>query len=114
MMTARLALACCILSISPGCNRARKQTVAISEIVVSSNVHQDRILRGVYPGEAGYRWTEPVFAFMLDPPPAPKPVYLEMDFTLPYELMENAPAVTVVATVNGAEGARKTYRKPGR
>jgi len=111
--TARLALACCILSIPPGCHRARKQT-SISEIVVSSNARQDRILRGVYPGEGGYRWTAPLFAFKLDPPPAPKPAYLEMDFAVPGELMEKATAVTLMAKVNGVEVARKTYQEPGR
>src|ERR1039458_7328229 len=112
MTNARIALACSILLISPGCHR-RKKAGPISEIVVASNTNQDR-LRGVYPGEGGWRWTAPIFAFTLDPPPAGKPVYLELDFTVPDELMEKAPAVTVVAKVNGAEVTRKTYRTPGR
>ena len=114
MKTVCLALTCGILWISPGCNRARTKTAAISEIVVGSNAHNDRILRGIYPGGAGWRWTAPVFAFKLDPPPAPKPAYLEMDFNVPGELMEKATAVTLIAKVNGAEVARATYRKPGR
>jgi cephalosporin hydroxylase len=113
MTNARLALACSILLISPGCHRSRNKAVPISEIVAGSNTHQDR-MRGVYPGHEGWRWTAPVFAFTLDPPLAKGPVYLEMDFTVPDELMEKAPDVTVVAKVDGVEVTRKTYQKPGR
>jgi hypothetical protein len=63
----------------------------ISEITMASDAHKDRILRGVFPGERGWRWTAPVFAFRLVPPDAPLPLYLEMDFTVPEELMERAP-----------------------
>ena len=113
MTNACLALVCCILLISPGCHRSRKKAAATSEIAVASNTHKDR-LRGIYPGEEGWRWTAPVFAFTLDPPPTARPVYLEMDFSVPDELMEKVPAVTVVAKVNGAEVARMTYQKPSR
>src|SRR5262249_17908632 len=86
----------------------------VSEIVVASNPRPDRILRGVYPDVRGWRWTAPVFAFRLDPPPAAKPAYLELDFAIPGELMERTPAVTVIAKVNGVEAAHGTYRKAGR
>jgi cephalosporin hydroxylase len=113
MTNARLALACCLLSISPGCHRARKKAEGVSEIVLASNTHKDRILRGVYPGEGGWRWTAPVFAFTLDPPPAAKPAYLEMDLDVPEELEKMLP-VTVIAKVNGAEVTRMAFPKPGR
>jgi cephalosporin hydroxylase len=112
MTNARVALACCILLISPGCHR-RKKVAPITEIAVASDTHQER-LRGVYPDGDGWKWTAPVFAFTLDPPPTAKTVYLELDFTVPDELMEKATAVTVVAKVNGAEVTRRTYQKPGR
>src|ERR1039458_4900388 len=111
MTNARVALACCILLISPGCHR--KKAAPITEIAVASDTHPER-LRGVYPGGDGWRWTAPVFAVTLDPPPAAGPIYLELDFTVPDELLEKATAVTVVAKVNGAEVTRRTYRKPGR
>src|SRR5262245_51848940 len=101
MKSACLALACCLLSVSPGCRRARQNSAAVSEVVMASNAHPDRILRGVYPDIRGWRWTEPVFAFRLDPPPAAKPAYLELDFAVPGELMQKASAVTVIAKVNG-------------
>jgi cephalosporin hydroxylase len=102
MTTTRLALACIILSLSPGCRSPRH------------GAPKDSILRGVYPGEGAWRWTAPVFAYALYPPPGEKPVYLELDFAVPDELMEKASAVTVTAKVNGAEVARETYQKPGR
>jgi cephalosporin hydroxylase len=114
MKRAYLAIACCVVAISPGCRRAGRKAADVTEIVLASDAHRDRILRGVYPGERGWRWTAPVFAFKLDPPPRGKQAYLEMDFTVPSELMEKATAVTVLAKVNGAEAARMTYRKPGR
>src|SRR5207247_770284 len=63
-----LALACCLLCGSPGCRRARNSAAVVSEVVLASNAHQDRIVRGVYPGETAWRWTAPVFTFTLDPP----------------------------------------------
>ena len=105
---------CLVLSITSGCGRGRKEAAAISEIVMAGQVHNERILRGVYPGEGAWRWTSPAFAFKLDPPAASKPAYLEIDFTVPEELMEKQVPVTVVAKVDGAEIARSTYGKPGR
>jgi cephalosporin hydroxylase len=106
-----LALSALVLLVSPGCNH--KKTV-VSEIVLSSGIHKDRILRGVYDGTEAWRWTAPVFAFTLDPSSSTKPEYLEMDFNVPDELMAASPSVTVVAKVNGAEIARKTYTSAGR
>ena len=105
---------CLVLSITSGCGRGRKEAAAISEIVMAGQAHNERILRGVYPGEGAWRWTSPAFAFKLDPPAASKPAYLEIDFTVPEELMEKQVPVTVVAKVDGAEIARSTYGKAGR
>jgi cephalosporin hydroxylase len=98
----------------PGCRRAGRKAVDVNEIVLGSDAHRDRILRGVFPGDTGWRWTAPVFAFKLDPPPEGKQTYLEMDFTAADELMEKTPAVTILAKVNGVEAGRTTYRAPGR
>src|SRR5260221_14621762 len=110
----RICLACCLLCVSLGCRRARQNAATVSEVVLASNAHPDRILRGVYPDVRGWRWTAPVFAFSLDPPPAAKPAYLELDFAIPGELMATTPAVTVVAKVNGVEVVRRTYQQAGR
>jgi cephalosporin hydroxylase len=91
-----------------GCHRHQRQ---VSEIVVCCPADKDRILRGVFPGTEGWRWTSPAFAFSLDPPAVSKPVYLELDFTVPDELKL---PVTVAAKVNGTEVARQTYEKSGR
>jgi cephalosporin hydroxylase len=96
-----------------GCSN-RRPAEPVSEIAVAGDVNKDRILRGIYPGAEAWRWTAPVFAFRLDPPATPAPMYLEMDFAVPEELMQRASAVTVVAKVNGIEAVRQTYRQPGR
>ena len=107
-----VALVCCIFAIAPACRRSSTSGPAVAEIVLASGSHRDRILKGVYSGDSGWRWTAPVFALSLDPPAAGKRAYLEMDFTLPDEL-KGGP-VTVVAKVNGGEAGRMTYKEPGR
>jgi cephalosporin hydroxylase len=104
-----------ILLATPACRKdPAADAAAVSEIVLANPESQKRIRGGVYPGEEGWRWTSPVFAVALDPPPAEKPAYLEMDFSVTEELMKEAAAVTVAASVNGVEVTRSTYDKPGR
>ena len=103
----------CLVLMGSGCNRHRHPQPPVSEILLSDGQHQDRILRGVYPGEGLWRWTAPSFAFKLDPPAA-KATFLELDFTVPQELMEKNPNVTLVSKVNGVEVARRNYRKADR
>ena len=109
----RSALLLTLLILLTACRRAHPPA-PVSEVAMADSAHAGRILRGVYPGEGGWRWTAPSFAFSLDPPPVNRPIYLEMDFTVPEELMATTPAVTVAAKVNGAEVVRQTYQKPGR
>src|ERR1035437_3675141 len=104
----------CLVLMGSGCTRHRHPQPAVSEVVLADEQHKDRILRGVYPGEGLWRWTAPVFAFALDPPASAKATFLEMDFTVPQELMEKAPNVTLVSKVNGVEVARRNYRKADR
>lgn len=102
----------CLVVIAGGCTRHRHPPPAVSEILLDEH-HKDRILRGIYPGEGGWRWTAPAFAFALDPPAAAA-TFLEMDFTVPQELMDKNADVTVVARINGVEVVRQTYRKADR
>src|SRR5882724_2512874 len=103
----------CLVLMGSGCNRHRHPQPAVSEVVLADGQHQDRILRGVYAGEGLWRWTAPSFAFSLDPPPAGKAAFLELDFTVPQEYGEK-PNVTLVSKVNGVEVARQNYRKADR
>jgi cephalosporin hydroxylase len=91
----------------PACRHA-KPPKPVSEVVVATGAQSPRILRGVYPGEGGWRWTAPAFSFSLDRPAVSKPAWLELDFDVPEELNG---ATTVVAKVNGAEVVRKTCAK---
>jgi cephalosporin hydroxylase len=108
-------IAGCLILTAAGCRKtAPVEVAAVSEIVLASPGSDKRIRQGVYPGTEGWRWTGPFFAVALDPPPASKQAYLEMDFSVTEELMKQAAAVTVAASVNGAEVTRVTYDKPGR
>lgn len=104
----------CLVWMGSGCARHRHPPPAVSEILLADEQHKDRILRGVYSGEGSWRWTAPSFAFALDPPPAAQATFLEMDFTVPQELLEKASSVTLVAKVNGVEVARRNYQKAER
>jgi cephalosporin hydroxylase len=97
-----------------GCTRHSHPAPIVSEVLMVDEHHRDRILRGVYAGEGGWRWTAPSFAFALDPPPAAKATFLELDFTVPQELMEKNANITLVSKVNGVEVARQNYRKADR
>ena len=104
----------CLVLMGSGCTRQRHPQPVVSEVAMGGDLHKDRILRGVYAGEGLWRWTAPSFAFALDPPPAAKATFLEMDFTVPQELMEKTPNVRLVSKVNGVEVARQNYRKADR
>ena len=93
--------------------RHKAYAPSISEVAVANPAHQSRILRGVYPGGAEWRWTAPTFAFRADPPAGSAPVYVEMDFTVPEELARGG-QVRVTSRVNGIEAAHDTYRVAGR
>src|SRR5207245_901885 len=73
-----------------------------------------RLLRGFYEATGVWRWTARKFAVSLDVPQPLAPMYLEMDFTLPDEVMRQVPGITLVARVNHHEIGRKNYDKVGR
>ena len=107
-------LSCSILLTATGCRRGSTPArLSVSEILFANKDNPDRIVRGIYPGSEGWRWTAPDFVVRLDPPPATKEVYLELDLAIPGELNGRLP-VTVVAIANGVQVASKTYREPVR
>jgi len=104
-----------LLWLGAACGGRHGQPPAVvSELVMANEQHKERVLRGVIPGGGLWRWTAPAFAFSLDPPPGADPTYLEMDFTVPQELMEKNPSVTLVSKVNGVEVDRRNYQKADR
>ncbi|HLW77598.1 MAG TPA: CmcI family methyltransferase [Bryobacteraceae bacterium] len=112
-MTSKATLGiCCLALLLADCHRHKP--IPVSEILLMNDAaHKDRILRGVYPGENAWRWTAPSFALSLDAP-GPAPTYLEMDFTVPDELMTPPRPITVIAKVNGIDAGRQTYETSGR
>ena len=111
MTRCRLAL-CLLAALGPGCRR--KPAPIVSEIRMQDPAARPRILRGVYEGTEGWRWTAPAFAVSLDPPPPEQTPYVQLDFSLTEELMTQGGTATLLARVNGVEAGRHTYDKQGR
>ena len=86
----------------------------VSDLTVGDKVFENRLLRGFYESHGGWRWTARVFAVSLDVPQPVAPTFVEMDFNLPVEVMNQVPKVTLIARVNGQEVARESYSKTGR
>jgi hypothetical protein len=74
-----------------------------SELSVTDPLFQDRLLRGFYGGTPGWKWTGREFAVSLDvPPPLDAPTELNMDLSIPSELINAVHQVTVTTRVNGS------------
>lgn len=112
-MTRYYALPLCLLAaLGAGCRR--KPAAILSEVRMEDPAARRRLLRGVYEGREQWRWTAPAFALSLDAPPPGQAPYVQLDFTLPAELMSRTPTATLVARVNGVEVGRHTYDQQGR
>ena len=110
-MYMRIALAIAVAIVAAGCKRHR--TAPVTEIVLDKDP-SSRLTQGIYPGKDGWRWTARSFVFYLDPPETTRARYLELDLAVTTELMENAAAVTLSATVNGVDLGSQIYVEPGR
>jgi cephalosporin hydroxylase len=73
-----------------------------------------RLLAGFYEPQGVWRWTGRTFAVALDPPRNPGATYLELDCTVPEEVMEQGRTPTLIASVNGIEVGRQTFFRDGR
>ena len=75
----------------------------VYELLVADRLSQDRLLRGFYDGTEGWRWTARKFAVSVDaPPPLDALTYLDLNFTVPSELINEVHEVTVTVRVNGS------------
>jgi cephalosporin hydroxylase len=103
----------CLALLLCGCKHRKLPT--ISQVEMKDGPTQTRLLRGFYPAGNGslWRWTSRTFAVSLDPPSTPRPIYLELDHSVPPELLNEVGSVTLIATVNGVEAGRQAYYKTG-
>jgi len=92
---------------------APPRPLPVNEIVIDFEGPHPRIIRGVYPGSAAWRWVQPSVAFAFDPPDPHFRAFVELDFNLPVEMSSRFPNVLVTAWVNGVEIGRKIC-SPGR
>jgi cephalosporin hydroxylase len=118
-MSKKVGMALCALTLVAGCRRppaAPAQTArVISEVQMGDQSHAARLLAGFYESNGYWRWTAPVFRVALDSPELGElPITLELELTVPNELVAEYPSVTLMARVNGMEVGRQTYEKAGR
>ncbi|MDP2999672.1 MAG: CmcI family methyltransferase [Bryobacterales bacterium] len=121
------ALVCCTVVLSavvgPACGAqepAKAGTPAsarpkVYELQVADRLSRDRLLYGFYDGTEGWKWTARKFAVSIDaPPPLDAPTYLDLDFNVPSELIDEVHEVTLTVRVNGSQVAVKKYSAAGR
>ena len=112
-MTFRNVLLCAgvvAAALLPACRKAAN-SAPVSAIDLGKP--SGRIVRGIYPGSEPWRWTAPDFAFRLDPPGGGATV-VELDVTIPTELIARTGPNGIIAKVNGVEVGRKSYARDGR
>lgn len=110
-MPKRLAVALvCAFLMCGGCARRRP----IYEIPMTDVSRQERLLRGFYEIAEGARWTSRAFAVSLDVPSWERATYLELDFNVSWDLVNDFRTATLLARVNGVEVGRQAIYAPGR
>jgi cephalosporin hydroxylase len=123
----RLLLLIAVITSLAGCGRkpaGKKDAAAqsrppgdvhISEVRVADKFVRDRLLSGFYSGTDDWLWTARKFAVRVDvPPPVTGESKLELDFSVPAELIEAVGPVTVTARINGTKIGSQKYKAPGR
>jgi len=95
-------------------NSSKAPPIAISWVEAGSEMYSARLLRGFHADKGGWRWVEPSFAVLLDPPDTEGELFVELEFTLPVEISKRFPNVTLAARVNGVEVGRRSYSQEGR
>lgn len=97
------------------CAASCRPAARLSEIDLGKPAHSARLLRGFYPAtkDVRWRWTAPRFSIALDPPAGEREVYLEFEYGLPEELLNETGSVSLIASVNGVEIGRESNSRPG-
>lgn len=103
---------CALALCGQGCRKPRPAPV--SELAVTDATIAGRLLQGFYEVEESWRWTARVSKILLDVPKTEKAIYLELDCNFAQELIDEVREVNLIATVNGMEVGRESYRTAGR
>ena len=108
-----VALVACQRKPAPKAKASQDRNLPITEVSVTDPDVQSR-LRGFYEGTVGWKWTGKDFAVSLDAPEWHQQTFLDLDFTVPGELLAQAKTVTLTAKINGVEVGTGTFAKEGR
>jgi cephalosporin hydroxylase len=106
----------CVVVALLGCRgRAPQPQRRVTTLEVGAPSDAKRLLRGFTAGNEALRWTNRVFAVALDRPEMTgTPTFLEMDFSIPQELIKDTGSVTLTVRANGVEACRRSYREATR
>ena len=129
----------CLVLLGPGCQRRKEapvkavaqpaaetaaaapvaveqenETIPVSDIGVGDPKYASRLLRGFLDGNPGWKWTAQTFAVALDPPEPPEGTVVNLDLTVPVELLSRVKSVTLTTRVNGVEIGKHQYTETGR
>ena len=107
-------IALCLPIVLLSCHPRDRAGTPIAEISIGTPAKKDRLLRGFYQGTAQWGWTGRTFAVLLDVPPRDEKTYVELDFTVPEELVRVTGPVVLTAKVNGIEAGKQRYDAVGR
>jgi len=102
-MTRSVLALCLLVSAWAGCRR--RPAPSLSEVQMNDPAARRRILRGVYESKEAWRWTARVFAVSLDAPPPDQTLYVQLDFTLPVELMSQAGTATLLSSTGSVKSS---------
>ena len=114
-LRSRLGYVCLAIIWLAGCRPTPSVSTPVSDVAVADAALEDRVLRGFYDGDTGWKWTGRMFAVLLDAPPPPgEATYLILDFNAPDELIRAVKDVTVTARVNSEIIGSRKYTASGR
>jgi cephalosporin hydroxylase len=81
-----------------------------NRIVVKEDGAKARLVRGFEITAEDWLWVGPDFAVDVDPPVRDRQLYMEVDLNAPIETMAAGAPLTLVASADGKEFARTTYK----
>jgi hypothetical protein len=109
------ALLLALLACSKGLQQSVSQAPPASTIATADPQHASQLVRGFYPIEQSWRWTQRTFVVRLAAPKdaAQKGAQLQFRFTVPEPVIQTLKSVTLSAAVNGFPLNPQTYGKAG-
>jgi len=119
-----ISLTAGLLLVPAACKSRQKSeaqaSVSVHELVPASTIavgdpQYAQLLRGFYPIEQSWRWTQKSFAVRLAPPSGSRQrgAQLQLHFGIPDPIIQNLNSITLSAAVDGFQLAPQRFEKAG-